>query len=136
MKKTLQNQKGFTLIELMIVVAIIGILAAVAIPQYQNFTRKSKASEAKVILDAIITSEGAYFAEQDTVTNNKTNIGNPDGPGEYFTYALTTVNATNVRAVATPNTTAGVNAGLVSTWAMTYNGSTGVKGTQFPPQGW
>lgn len=46
-------QKGFTLIELMIVVAIIGILAAVAIPAYQDYTAKAQASEAFVLLDGL-----------------------------------------------------------------------------------
>lgn len=55
-----QIQKGFTLIELMIVVAIIGILAAVAIPAYQDYTGKAQASEAFVLLDGI----KAALAEQ------------------------------------------------------------------------
>jgi len=46
-------QKGFTLIELMIVVAIVGILAAIAIPQYQQYTAKSKFAEVITSLDAL-----------------------------------------------------------------------------------
>ena len=48
-------QQGFTLIELMIVVAIIGILAAVAIPAYQDYTAKAQATEAFVLLDGLKT---------------------------------------------------------------------------------
>ncbi len=56
-------QKGFTLIELMIVVAIIGILAAVAIPAYQDYTAKSQSSEAFVLLDGLKTPMTAAHTE-------------------------------------------------------------------------
>ena len=63
MQKSLRNRKGFTLIELMIVVAIIGILAAIAIPNFLRFQLKSKTSEGKVNLAAIRTGEESYLAE-------------------------------------------------------------------------
>ena len=62
----MKNKKGFTLIELMIVVAIIGILAAIAIPDFLRFQAKAKQSEAKTNLGAIFTTQVAYFGEQNT----------------------------------------------------------------------
>ncbi len=62
------NRKGFTLIELMIVVAIIGILAAIAIPNFLAMQLRAKRAELPSNLDGIRTAEKAYHAEWDTFT--------------------------------------------------------------------
>jgi type IV pilus assembly protein PilA len=72
-----RTKKGFTLIELMIVVAIIGILAAIAIPAYSDYTRKSRISEVTNALGAAMSSAQQYRSE-----NNLTPVGWP-GATEY-----------------------------------------------------
>jgi len=64
----LRNNKGFTLIELMIVVAIIGILAAIAIPNFLAMQLRSKRAELPSNLDGVRTAEKAYHAEWDAFT--------------------------------------------------------------------
>lgn len=60
------NKKGFTLIELMIVIAIIGVLAAVAIPAFLNYVKRSKTSEARINLRQIFDSAVAYYSAPHT----------------------------------------------------------------------
>ncbi len=60
----LKNNKGFTLIELMIVVAIIGILAAIAIPNFLSYQAKARQSEAKTNLGGVYVSETAFYGER------------------------------------------------------------------------
>jgi len=91
----MKQRKGFTLIELMIVVAIIGILAAIAIPNFLRFQLKAKTSEGKTNLAAIRTAEQSFYSEfgiyvsagvspLDTLQNLKTTFVNEDGVADGF----------------------------------------------------
>lgn len=61
--QSLKRQDGFTLVELMVVVAIIGLLSAVAIPNFKKYQAKAKVSEAKLQLAALYTAEQAFFSD-------------------------------------------------------------------------
>lgn len=64
MCNSLRDRTGFTLVELMIVVAIIGVLAAIAIPNFMQYRAKSRQAEAKTNLGGVFVSEVSYFSEQ------------------------------------------------------------------------
>jgi type IV pilus assembly protein PilA len=70
-------QKGFTLIELMIVVAIIAILAAIAIPAYQNYLIRSQVSEGAVLSDGAKTAVSEYYSNHGSWPSNGQSAGLP-----------------------------------------------------------
>lgn len=80
----MMRKSGFTLIELMIVVAIIGFLAIIAIPSYKKFLAKAKRTEAHMNLGALATAEKIYHAEHGTYTTDLQALGwKPEGAIQY-----------------------------------------------------
>ena len=69
-----RDESGFTLIELMIVIAIIGILAAIAIPQFSAYRARSYNSSAQADLRNAATAQEAYFVDEDTYTDSLTTL--------------------------------------------------------------
>ena len=108
--------KGFTLIELMIVVAIIGILAAIAIPNFVKFQCRSKRSEAKTNLKAIYVAEESYRGENDSYVSLTTSetVGNnligfqAQGTKRRYNYSVTAaVTAFTATATGTKDSVSG-----------------------------
>ena len=84
--KTMQRvQKGFTLIELMIVVAIIGILAAVALPAYQDYTIRAQVTEGINLADGAKTAVADYWSNKGEVPTSNTMAGFDGAAGKYTT---------------------------------------------------
>lgn len=102
---TQQKQQGFTLIELMIVVAIIGILAAVALPAYQNYTKKAYFSE-------VILATAPYKAGVQTciLTHDldECDTGKNGVPATTSTNVVASVSVTDGVILVTPNATNGI----------------------------
>ncbi|MDT0634279.1 pilin [Spectribacter hydrogenooxidans] len=83
MVKTMHKQQGFTLIELMIVVAIIGILAAIAIPAYQDYVKRSKVTELVTAGSACKTSVAEYWQTNGNLPTNLEESGCRSATSQY-----------------------------------------------------
>ena len=103
----MKRQQGFTLIELMIVVAIVAILAAIALPAYQDYIIRAQVSEGATLLDGTKTSTTEYFENKGTFPTNNLTGGLP---------VATSINGNYVTSVTTAN---GVTTALMGNSANT-----------------
>ncbi len=136
----LKNQKGFTLMELMVVVIIVMVLAGIGVPVYMNYIKEGKKSESYAVIDAITSGSKVYFQKNGTYVGGtiaKFLATEDVGNAQYFTYALGTLSAAGYVTTATEaGSWAPSNAKII--W--TQSGAVGANGDPgtgvFTESGW
>ncbi|RJS94994.1 pilin [Salinisphaera sp. Q1T1-3] len=119
----MQKQQGFTLIELMIVVAIIGILAAIAIPQYQNYVARSQMAEAVSLTDGLKNDVIEYYSTNGSCpTNGDGSIGSANNYNGQYVASVSTGGTAPACTITATMKSSGVSSGIASdTLTLTMN---------------
>ncbi|HGG7975361.1 TPA: pilin [Neisseria meningitidis] len=119
-------QKGFTLIELMIVIAIVGILAAVALPAYQDYTARAQVSEAILLAEGQKSAVTEYYLNHGIWPKNNTSAGvassATDIKGKYVK-SVTVANGVVTAQMASSNVNKEIQGRKLSLWAKRQDGS-------------
>lgn len=121
------QRSGFTMLELLMVVIIVGVLAALAIPQYANFVERARVSEGANMIGAIKSAQSLYRLENATYAAA---IGNltitfPAGGTTYWGYAITASSATTYTITATRTAVPAGNAYIGDTITYAWDDATG-----------
>ena len=104
--KTAKYMRGINLIELMVVVVVVGILASIAYPNYQEFTARAKRNEARAALLRIATNQERFYINNNTFTDDLTSLGFANTPTAvtetgYYRVEVTSATPSDFTATAT-----------------------------------
>jgi len=128
MRRKLLGKKGFTLIELMTVVIIVGVLAAVAVPLYRAQVKKAIASEGAALVGSVRSAQRVYYAENEGYTDDLDELDLETFDNKYFDWAdvtLSSVTATTFTATAAgreDSAADGISVSINQTGDITYSG--------------
>lgn len=100
----IMNNKGFSLIELMIVLAIIGVLGAIAYPSYDDYMKKSRRSDAKIGLQRMADRQERFYLQNNTYTTDPANVGGTGTKENYYVLSVDSadINGFDLTATAVP----------------------------------
>ncbi|HFB1148559.1 TPA: pilin, partial [Neisseria gonorrhoeae] len=118
-------QKGFTLIELMIVIAIVGILAAVALPAYQDYTARAQVSEAILLAEGQKSAVTEYYLNHGEWPKDNTSAGvaSPSDIKGKYVESVTVANGVVTAQMASTGVNKEIKGKKLSLWAKRENGS-------------
>ncbi|MBD3368114.1 MAG: prepilin-type N-terminal cleavage/methylation domain-containing protein [Candidatus Eisenbacteria bacterium] len=135
-----RNQKGFTLVELMVVVIIVLVLAGIAVPVYMHYIQEGKKSEAYAVIDSVTSGALVYFQKNNTYAGADFDdfLAQDDvDNATYFSYALSDQDANGFTVTATVNGTWGPEGATIVWTQAGANAQNGDAGTgSFSESGW
>jgi prepilin-type N-terminal cleavage/methylation domain-containing protein len=123
MKKMLKCSKGFTLIELMVVIIIVGVLASISVPIYRQYVRKAMGAEGQALVGSVAAAAKVYYAEHvdlpatytSTAGSADTTLGVDASQNKYFRVFTFTRTSSNAFTVSTSGVTGGDADGITVT---------------------
>ncbi len=129
MKKMINNNKGFTMLELIMVVIIISVLATLAIPSYGGFVEKARSAEAVSTISAIRTAQNLYKLESSKYASalDDISIQIPQGGATYWEYSISNASETSFSVTATRSSKKASSDFQGKTIMLDWNDSSGEK---------
>lgn len=129
--------RGFTLIEVMIVVVIIGILAAIALPSYQEYVIRGNRTEGQALLVDAAARQERYFAQNNTYADDISKLNmSEDSPNQHYKVSVTSADSNSYKLLATAQGSQAARDKKCGNLSLDHTGQKGKTGTSSAADCW